>query len=97
MIIQIEIEESAPRSGSRRLGITDAMRKLAARPVGSTMLVPDVDMNNCSFRRVALRVGGAGWITCRAQEGGIRIWKIAEPWSGSNSDEIAGSVVWAAN
>lgn len=78
MIVSIEIENSAAPT-QRRRGITDAMRKLAEAPMFSSMLVPDADVSNSSFRRVASRIGGAGWVTCEAREGGVRIWKIAEP------------------
>jgi len=53
-----------------------ALRELARANIGSSVLLAGTRGRITSS---ANYVGGTGWTATRSVEGGIRVWKIAEP------------------
>jgi len=73
------IDHNVPMPVGRieRNGLTAVVRALAAEAIGASLFVDGGKTTNVS--RAAYYAAGTGWYTCRAVDGGCRIWKTSEP------------------
>lgn len=73
------IETGIPLPKSRRAGgaLTSALRSLAAASVGDSILLAGIAQRKLG--PYLQSAAGNGWYATRVVEGGIRVWKIAEP------------------
>lgn len=74
------IETNIPIPPKKSGGCTDAIRKLAESPVGSSVLLTGIKPN--SVGTLAKAAGLAGCYSARKADGGVRVWKTAEPGVG---------------
>lgn len=83
MADQFVIETNVPApppGGGRKSPLRLALEKLAAGKVGDSFMVPTGTFKNeRSLDQRAHSLLGSGWYSCRRVDGGVRIWKIAEP------------------
>lgn len=71
----IECGVPIPPAGGR--GISETLRQLARAEVGASVLFPDARRE--TIDKLARRIVGRRAYAVRKVDGGIRIWKIAEP------------------
>jgi len=84
-MFNIETDHPIPSPRVRiKNGARAAIRALSLSNVGASVFFPSVDGRTpkslaVSINSMANSVGGNGWYTLRKVEGGVRIWKLAEP------------------
>lgn len=67
---QIEKNVPAPSAGNAKY----PWRQMA---IGDSFFVPNVSTQKMSNAASARKTRGVGTFTCRAEEGGVRVWRIA--------------------
>lgn len=83
---KVELGISMPTQHDSSAGYTDELRKLAAAPIGASMLF-EKPMDQARLNVLANQLGGKGWYTTRTEKStefpdvviGVRIWKRTEP------------------
>jgi hypothetical protein len=78
------IETGVPRSSKGSRGqhagpITAALRNLLAAPLGASVFIPAKRARDIGPYVTSADSTVKGWAESRSVEGGVRVWKIAEP------------------
>lgn len=84
---EIELNATDQRSDRPTFGKTRhrlAIEALSKAPVGASIFVPTSALAMAKSGHGTLAsacgaVGGTGWASVRAQDGGWRVWKVREP------------------
>ena len=75
--MKIETNIPMPEAKAEHGQIINALRGLAKARVGDSILFPRKSV--ASLNGNAHRAGAGKWFTMRVEDGGVRVWKTAEP------------------
>jgi hypothetical protein len=78
--VKIDMDVPIPADGHSGLPgiITQSLRALADAPIGASVFIVGKKPHRLG-PYIASAGSGFGWYAARSVEGGVRVWKIAEP------------------